>query len=542
MLGTVLLHGLSIVPLPNYQTAVLAKKSSEEVSTTLKQNSPTESSLIPTRIEVPPALTEDENKDSDPYDFNSDLIIKALNPGYTVTENNDKLSDVGEFIELQNLTDAPLVLAGYSLRYTNTTGKTVSLFTFPEGSYMTGKHLLLRYRKAPEALLADATYGISLAMKAGPLELYYDEDLVDTICWTGKTDCAKEFKNDSATSSRTTLVRNLASGEFEHFPAAEYNPAYDAESSNLVLPVEETNDPSETEAPEFLAPVCQGLEFSELLTYYTNDKSEQFIEFFNPTSVDINLDGCNLNYKNKLYPLSGKVKTGGYYAFYNGDLIALTKNPKNPLVLTLVDANGEAVDEVSYGNGQKKSTSFAKIYDETGAENWQITYAITPNSENIYQKFRSCEAGKIINEATGNCVKVTSLKTAAATLQEKLLEPCPAGKYRNPLTGRCKNIETASSTLKECAEGYERNPETNRCRKITQPNDGAEYALVPNTRSDNTVFIGVGIVAGIIALGGTYVILQFRREIARALRKIRQRVNHIRQNLLARGIGRHRHK
>lgn len=534
MTGVILLYGFNIAPaqVPTLQLDNLIGAAEEQEDIDLTEDS--DDASIPTN----PPFDEDEDED-EAYEFDSDLIINALNPGYTVTENDDKFSDVGEFIELLNLTDAPLVLAGYSLRYTNTTGKTVSLFTFPEGSYMTGKHLLLRYYKSPEAESSDLTYKTSLAMKAGPLELYYEDEIVDQVCWTGKTGCTKEFKNDSSTSFRTTLLRNIVSGEFEHFPVIEYEPEYDPEIINFVLSDEDEVDSDESEN---LSPVCRGLEFSELLTYYAEDKSEQFIEFLNPTSQAIKLDGCKINYKNKLYPVSGTVLSGGYYAFYNSETFSLTKNPQNPLALALIDANNEIVDEITYGNGQKKSTSFARVYDTSGAEAWQLTYAVTPNAENIYQKFKSCEDGKVINEATGNCVKVTSLKSAATTLQEKLLEPCPEGKYRNPLTGRCKNITTTTSTLKECAEGYERNPATNRCRKITSDNDGADYALVPNTRSDGTVFIGIGIVAIIIALGGTYVILQFRSEIARTLRKARQRINHVRKDLFSRGFSWHRNK
>ncbi len=485
----------------------------------------------------------------EPFDFQEDLIISALNPGYTVTLNNDKLSDVGEFIELLNLTDAPLVLAGYSLRYTNSSGKTNTVFTFPEGSYMTGKHLLLRYRKAPEHEQADLNYSASLAMKAGPLELYFEEDLVDTVCWTGKTGCLKEFKNDSKTTHRTTLVRNLTSGEFEHLPADDYLPEFDPRSENLVLPSDE-DDPSDnlggandSDNSAKLAPKCRGLEFSEVLTYYDKEQSEQFIELFNPLAESINLQGCQIGYKNKLYALEGTINSGGYLTFYPHSQFSLTKNPKNPSIISLIDADGEAVDELAYPNGQKKLTSYAKIIDSTGEESWKLTYAITPGRENIYQQYRTCEEGKVINEATGNCVKATSISKSTSSTVSKLLEDCPPGKYRNPLTGRCKNIATTtSSTLKECAEGYERNPETNRCRKIKKANDGAEFAVKPVAHSDGTAFIGIGIVVIIILLGVVYVALQFRHEIIRAARKIRQRANHICQDLLARTIRRDRHK
>lgn len=482
--------------------------------------------------ESPGVVDSDESEEL--YDFETDLIIYAINPGYTQTTDTGKLSDVGEFIELLNLTDAPLALAGYAIIYTNGSGNDSTLFTFPEGSVMTGKHLLLRYYKSPEAVEADLNYHSSLALKAG-LKLVYADEIVDQVCWNGQTGCKSTFTS----SNPKVLLRDLFDGSFAQVKVAEYEPEYRADEVRLIMPDGPDEDDEETGADmEGTGPPhCQGLQFSELLTYYyAEDKSEQFIEFFNSTTDDIVLDGCKISFKNKLYELSGTVGAGTYLAYYQSEQFALTKNPTNPLTLTLLDTDGSVVDEVAYPNGQKKSTTYARIFDAEGRESWNVTYAPTPNAENVYQKFRSCEEGKIINEATGNCVKVTTLTTTPT------LAACPEGQYRNPLTNRCKKIETDSTSLKECAEGYERNPETNRCRKVTTPNDGADYALVPNTGTSHTVFIGVGIVLLIIVLGVVYVILQFRHEIGRAARKAGQSLNRIGKDLLARTIGRHRDK
>lgn len=193
------------------------------------------------------------------------------------------------------------------------------------------------------------------------------------------------------------------------------------------------------------------------------------------------------------------------------------------------------MDILVYSNGQKKSTSYAKFIAADGSESWDLTYNVTPGDTNIYQEFRTCPAGKVINPATGNCIKVT-------TTANSITSECPAGKYRNPLTGRCKNIESTTTELKSCAEGYERNPETNRCRKIKAENDGAGYALVPTTYSSKSTFVAFGIVVLLVSLGAIYIILQFRHEIVRATRKIRQRFYYIRKDLIARCASFHRHK
>lgn len=472
--------------------------------------------------ENPPAPEDPANPESPPedesYGFSSQLIIKAVNPGYTV----DKLSNVGELIELQNLADATISLAGLSVRYTNGSGKVITIHTFPEGALMTGEFLLMRYAKSPDAIQSELTYSSSLAMAAGPLELVHEDEVLDRVCWTGKDNCEKPFKS----SSPTTLVRNLSTGGFEHL--SEYEPHFDPDFPSLYLPEPEPDQDEQVALP----PKCRGLEFSEILTYYSEDASEQFVELYNPTPKDIDIDGCQIGYKNKTYPLSGIIPASGYLAYYPSSAFSFTKNPTTNNSVSLIDADGEVIDELVYSHGQKKSTSYALFYDTNGVANWSITYDPTPGSTNNSQKFRTCPAGKVLNPLTGNCVNLTTSTTTE----------CPAGKYRNPLTGRCKNIEDSTSTLKECAEGYERNPTTNRCRKITKPNEGADYALVPTTSSSGTTFVAFGIVILIISLGAIYIALQFRHEAARAARKIRQRVHDILKNQLPRKIRRDRDK
>lgn len=469
--------------------------------------------------------TADPEEPPEPYDFPYPLIIKAIHPGYKI----DGVSDVGELIELQNLSDVPLSLAGFSLRYTNSSGKEITIFEFAEGSLMTGETLLLRYAKSPEHEQADLNYSTSLAMSAGPLKLVAEDVTIDEICWTGKNGCAKAFKS----AAPTTLVRDLITGEFSHLDS--YAPIFNPDAPSYVAPPEPENPDDNLEDPDVMGtPQCFALEFSEIYSYYATDQSEQFIELYNPSTSTVKLDGCQLRYKKKLYGLSGIITPDNYFAFYPGEQFSLTKNPSSTVSIELIDADGSVVEELSYPKGQKKSTSYARIYDARGSESWRQTYAITPAAENIYQEYRTCESGKAINPLTGNCVKISSLATTPKI--------CEEGKYLNPLTGRCKSISSAESTLKPCAEGYERNPETNRCRKVTTANDGAEYALVPNTRASGKTFIAFGVVALLVLVGIIYIILQFRREIARMIRKIRQRLNHVFQDLLAGKISLHRDK
>lgn len=507
----------------NFRLATESLDSSDKVpnsSSTTPDNPEATSPLEPTDPNKPSDIVEDLTKPQT-------LWIKAINPGYTV----DGVREVGELIELQrhpDTTDSLILLADYSLRYTNASGKTSILYEFPEGSQMVGENLLMRLARSPGSEMSDVTYSTTLAMSAGPLELLYRGEVVDSICWTGKDKCSPAFKSSTA----TTLVRKTWNDEFEHL--SEYQPQFDPDHKSIVLPAIPDDAENKNQPIESGTPHCKGLEFSEIYSYYPKDKSEQFIEIYNSSDDLIKLSGCSLKYKKKSYDLSGQIMPSQYFAYYPAGKFTLTKNPTSSNVIELYDEDGSRLDIAEYYHGQKKSTAYARFFDASGAANWNSTYAPTPNAENVFQEFRSCPAGKVINPETGNCVKSTSA--------ESTLKDCPPGKFRSPITNRCRNISSSTSTQKPCAEGYERNPETNRCRKIKQPNDGADYTLVPTTRSEKSTFIALGIVILLVSVGIIYIILQFRREILRFLRKIRQRFHSFFQHVRSRRIRLHRHK
>ncbi len=466
------------------------------------------------------------------WKYAADLMLWAINPGYTV----DGSRDVGEFIELHRTTDSPISLAGYSLRYINSSGASSTLADFIEGSTLAGETLLLRLARSSAPGQSDLTYMTTLAMSNGRIELLHDGEIIDSVCWSNKDDCLPNFKSAKPTS----LVRNLETGQFIHI--SDYEPSFSPDSPSLILP-EIPDDPSDepeiSEKTPTLTPSerCGRLEFSEILSYYDEDKSEQFIELHNPTDQTINLSACEIRYKKKNHTLSGSLAPDQYYAYYpnkSDPAFSVTKNPNTSNTIDLIGKDETLVDTLSYNHGQKKATSYARFYDENGEEFWQTTYSPTPGSANILQEFRSCPEGKIINIATGNCVKVTG---ASGTTKA-----CPEGQYRNPLTGRCKKVESDSKGPKPCAKGYERNPETNRCRKIKKTNEGTEYPLVPKTYANKSTFIAAGIIILLVLVGVGYIILQFRHEIVRVGRKTRQRIHNVCKNVIT-GSGRfHRNK
>ena len=447
-------------------------------------------SVIEFRVVV---AVDDEKPDSEINDSIPELYIKAINPGYSV----DGKSNTGEMIEIaRKKPGSSISLAGVTVRYTNSSGNTSTLLEFPENSYLAGEAVLLRLASSPDSELANLNYSKTLAMKGG-IELVQGEEVMDKVCWTGKEDCLKEF----VSSRPTTLVRNLSTGEFEH--VSEYEPVYVADSYEVEAQKEE-DEFGKAESH------CRTVKFSELLSYYETNKSEQFIELHNEGSEQTLLDGCQIRYKNKNYNLQGIVKPDEYFAYYPIEF-NLTKNPVNENDIQLIDSNGEKVDDIAYPNGQRKGTSYAWIgYDEKGETIWRVTYAPTPGAPNNYQEFKTCEVGKVLNEATGNCVKATHVSE----------KTCPAGQFLNVLTGRCKKYPT--TTEKKCKEGYYLNPETGRCKKITE-NTGANYSVEPETYEEKTSFVALYAVIGVVVVGLVYLGYEFRQEIAKLWRKVWRR-------------------
>lgn len=426
-----------------------------------------------------------------------EFYIKAINPGYTV----DGVSNVGERIEIgRRKSDEMMSLAGLALSYTNSSGKEVLLVDFSKYLWKTGETFVLQLASSPGSELAQLQYTTTLAFKAGPLKLILDDKVIDSVCWTGKDGCVKEFSS----SKPTSLVRNLSTGDFEHVSSYDFwSDGVIEEESGLGEGAEEISG----EASEVTSR-CKGVEFSEILSYYDTLQSEQFVELYNNNVEAVNLEGCMIKYKNKTYGLSGMIFPDGYLVRQATDF-KLTKNPTTSNTLELVDANGVVIDKLIYLNGQKKGTSYALIgYDDSGKEVWKVTYLPTPGEPNIYQEFQTCEEGKVINEETGNCVKVTSVS-------EKI---CGEGQYLNILTGRCKKIPEAIETV--CKEGYYLNPDTGRCRKI-QENTGTEYALVPETYMEESSFVALYLVLGVVGVGIIYIIYEFRHEIIKGFRRVK---------------------
>ena len=459
-----------------------------------------------------------------------DLLISAVNAGFTGVDGSQQNYD---FVELFNTTGKPLRLAGYSLVYTNSSGN-VTVHSFSAGAILNAEFLVVGYNGSPQftETEGDYRYRFNLAATTGTVSLLFEGAVVDEVCW-GSAGCNEKYPQFSTNAaSNLTLARCIADGLVEPcadgkaFELRKYYPEIDFR----VLIYEKV----EEEMPEDL-PSCKGLIFSEIYTYFEFDYGEQFVELHNPTDEIIEVDDCQIKYKNKNYAMAGELKPGEYLDYRNANL-QLTKNPTSSNVVSLIDSDGTEVASLTYYSGQKKLTSYAWFgVAADGSEIWKQTYAVTPGEENVYQQFKSCPAGKVINPLTGNCINF---------FEDEALPDCPAGKFRNPETNRCKSYETVTSILKPCEEGYYRNPETNRCKKIAvatsiltpckegyernletnrcrkiRENNGANYGVEPVTYADTAAFVAYGALAVVVVGGLLYVVWQFKYEIGRFFRQ-----------------------
>ena len=220
-----------------------------------------------------------------------------------------------------------------------------------------------------------------------------------------------------------------------------------------------TTLPSASNSPNtfpVLPPVnqCSGVRLNEIAANVATE--DQFIELYNPTVSDIDLTGCVLQTnrsKTAIYTFSQtQLASGSYTTVYIKDTsLTLTKTTSGTVYMLSSDLLTE-VDTVAYAN-LNETTSWMNLEGV-----WMQSYVVTPNAENSYQQYPTCEDGYYRNAETGNCNKQAA--------NESTLADCGPGKYRSPDTNRCRSLEALATALTPCDEGQYRNPETNRCRSL----------------------------------------------------------------------------
>ena len=215
---------------------------------------------------------------------------------------------------------------------------------------------------------------------------------------------------------------------------------------------------------------CENIQLNEVLV----NSSEQFIELKNNTNKKISLKNCAVKiHLGSLKKPYKKVFTDEEILPNSFFSINSNTDPDFKLLkmglnkISLLDSNNHEIQTVDLKNSKK---DLSWIFD---GKEWQQSFKITKNSENIFQPCedgfflnaenhceknkKTCQAGYFLNEETDRCTKIK---------EENQERKCENGYFLNIETNRCNKI-LVEKVILECREGYERNLETNRCRKIS---------------------------------------------------------------------------
>lgn len=379
-----------------------------------------------------------------------------------------------EFIEVANVSAAPLVMDGWQLEYLSAahdgTGEPTAELNTINGTLPLNGHALFSYIGYNPAS-SDASFGVGsiatsgmLAKSGGRVRLMNGDIMVDCVAWgsaTALTGCDKVSgtsaagqtiqrpHSDNGSYDKTLGVKHLSpptprGGElYPSFEMPEPNPngpnVPGTEDPEPEVPEEPENPEQPQEPQQPTIPLnCPGVELSEILPNPAGvDTIGEFIELYNTTDQTVSLQGCSLRLgaAGKVYNFAAgtHLQPYEYRAFmYSTTGISLTNSGGEVWLLS-----PEVQTSLTYPTSADDQ-AWALI---DGV--WQTTFQPTPNAPNVLL----LPAGRV------------------ASLAAAGVEPCPEGKFRNPETNRCKNIETETGPT-PCAEGQERNPETNRCRKI----------------------------------------------------------------------------
>ena len=225
---------------------------------------------------------------------------------------------------------------------------------------------------------------------------------------------------------------------------------------------------------------CENIQLNEVLV----NSSEQFIELKNNTNKKISLKNCAVEiHLGSLKKPYKKVFTDEEILPNSFFLLDSNADPNFKLLkmglnkISLLDSNNQEIQTVDLKNSKK---DLSWIFD---GKEWQQSFKITKNSENIFQPCedgfflnaenhceknkKTCQAGYFLNEETDRCNKIKEEKAEQVENDEKTEKKCNDGYFLNTQTNRCNKIPVEKVAVMECREGYVRNPETNRCRKIS---------------------------------------------------------------------------
>ena len=445
-------------------------------------------------IDEDETVDELEEKDDDP------IIVSRI-----FTRNGQ------EFIQLHNNSGSDIQFQSLSVEWFNSALTSQGVFSKTNKLFLADSFVLVK--QGGSSLDSDSSWGSStnkITPSGGKIIVGLDGEILSTICWGGVNE-----------TSCTEFIEIKDTEIFVNEKCVDICAEFDADNRFGGIIDIDSGDDDNNNGTEFN--MCEYISINEI----SFSDPEKFIEIINTTNKIIDLTDCALRRGNGYIYMDGELKPSEIKSFSVLDSnLTQTNGSVNIYVYDILQKKN--VVTVAYKS--RSGTSYAWLTVD-GTEGWFSTYAMTPGAENIYQQFQTCEVGKHINVATGNCVKDPDPPAECAEGQyrnpatgrckkldsEKTLADCAEGQFRNPATNRCKKIASGDE-LNPCAEGWERNPETNRCRKIPIGSEAA-YAVGPianNNESRMWAWIATG---GIIVIMGI-IAWQFRPEIGRFFGRI----------------------
>ena len=144
-----------------------------------------------------------------------ELRFFAVNAGYK--DNEATSSQNYDFFVLEKTTEDALVLGGYKVVYSNSSGNEAGSVVFDAAEELQSQYLVLSFSKSPQYQGKNEDYlynfgSSGLASTGGKLSLYKDDELIEDICW-GKLECKYQIPKFSATEEGNYSAV-LRDGEF----------------------------------------------------------------------------------------------------------------------------------------------------------------------------------------------------------------------------------------------------------------------------------------------------------------------------------------
>ena len=271
-----------------------------------------------------------------------------------------------------------------------------------------------------------------------------------------------------------------------------------------------------------------------------DDDGAEYVELYNPTDADVQLDIYRLVVGAKSYAFPAGLAVGAYmYVYLTNDDIGFTLT-NTGVSVAIVSEDGQSVvgpiEYIDAGEG----LAWAKI-DDT----WTYTNQPTPgalnkssivdDTEEVVTGLKPCPVGQLRNPETNRCRLIVTAGSSLTPCRDgqyrseetnrcrsiagdSSLTPCSPGQERNPATNRCRSTNT--NGLVPCADNQERNPDTNRCRNVlgaSIPSAGFAAVPVADTAQASLWWWALGGL-GLIALA--YAGWEWRVEIAGILRRM----------------------